>query len=777
MRRKTLGAKQNAHGHGRRGVSHGSRQRNLAGRVWLVSAVAFLGLFLAVDIALRHRGIDLATKVQTLDFKPSRTPRGSPGRIHNVVLPQSAMDARWWIIHAEHMIETGAKRIRRTGLDNYPGGREVHWSSGLVWLLVSTAAAIGNFTGRPAVDCVVDAAFVAGPITLAGSLLLLGLMILKRFGPGAAGIFILLFSTSPVIYQCFRPGETDHHGIVLVFSMASVFALVAGDLGMVGTPSRMAAKPRRRRQIEGKWFLLSGIFGGAALWVSAASFIPVLLGVAIGACSATFWGIRRGLVFEGAFWRRWGLAGCLSSLFFYGLEYFPADLGWRLEVNHPVYSLAWLGAGDLLARLVNRSGGKAFFPRGGRSVLVAAFSGLLVCAPAAIIAFRSPDCFWVSNRFLLLLHNEYISEFKGYFDAFDAEYWLSSVFEPLGYALFFFAAWIYLWVTKRISTSWNCLFLFLACPAGVMQLLAFTQIRWGIFSTGLWALCAIASLKCYLSATDPGRRILPGILATVYLAGLCLAFPLKSMLALATSHDLAAHLPKSIIPTILARDIALRLVDSRPDGVPVVLTGPTSSTELGYYGGIPTIGTLYWENLEGLRTAACIFSSRTMDDAKHQLAEHKITHIVLATWDNFGEAYVDLLKQAGEMPHDGIPLFLRQLLGMRDLPDWLRPLYYPISEGFGIPGEDVLIFEVVMDQSHFDALIHQAAFFYDCGRFDEAEKALVEARALRGENGGLDKFIEDVRSKQTGGERGGSESRPPPKPPAEMHKSKTHAAP
>lgn len=44
-------------------------------------------------------------------------------------------DCMMWNLYATEIAEGGKFRIRHTDFDNYPFGREVHWSSGYAWLL------------------------------------------------------------------------------------------------------------------------------------------------------------------------------------------------------------------------------------------------------------------------------------------------------------------------------------------------------------------------------------------------------------------------------------------------------------------------------------------------------------------------------------------------------------------------------------------------------------------------------------------------------------------
>jgi hypothetical protein len=60
--------------------------------------------------------------------------------------------------------------------------------------------------------------------------------------------------------------------------------------------------------------------------------------------------------------RAWscGAPSSRASLGFYAIEYFPQHMALRLEVNHPLHSIAWLAAGELAARRGERVARGAF---------------------------------------------------------------------------------------------------------------------------------------------------------------------------------------------------------------------------------------------------------------------------------------------------------------------------------------------------------------------------------------------------------------------------------
>ena len=712
------------------------------GSIILGFSLVLLAAFVFCDSYSANSLIVGLSKIQT-----SQDPVGSfpipPGAyLQTTTLPPSSMDMRWWVLHTQSLLDSDSFRIRDTAIDNAPSGREVHWSSGLIWLIAGLARVVSFFKGQPPVDCVVLAATIAPLVLLLLSIAGIGALVAKRLGWGIAGFFVLILFTSQTIYESFAYGMADHHGVVFSFATASVLTLVFAGAGLVNSKKSkfpfLLMEPSARR-----WIILSGVLGGAALWVSAATAIPVLAGCGAGSIAAAWIGRRHGISIQPDLWRSWGLAGCVSSLLFYALEYFPFHMGWRLEVNHPLDALAWLAASDLLVRLLGRLFCNERFSNGTPGDLLRLFLSLaLVLIPPAMVVARPDLFFFVSDKFLLALHKEYINEFQPFWVFFFAE-------EAFVYMSLSILVWplvillgipLLLW-REGISPVWRCLAVFVSLPLLIMQSLAFAQMRWQGMATGLWMIGALILLMAILQlrTVAPLPRLLTACLAT--LALLATAWhPQRVFRGAWGETDSPEEYPKNCAPTLLLRDISHRLIQSSPNRVPVVLAGPTSSTEFSYYGHIRTLGTLYWENVEGLKKAARIFAAADADAALRLIQQAGITHIVVASWDDFGMDYVKLLKKAGEISEVPPQPFVKALLDGAEPPDWIRPLYYPVPPVFGLDDAQVRIFAVVPGQSVVEALIHRGIYQLDAGNPSEAknlfqrvlESSPNEPRALDG---------------------------------------------
>jgi tetratricopeptide (TPR) repeat protein len=140
---------------------------------------------------------------------------------------------------------------------------------------------------------------------------------------------------------------------------------------------------------------------------------------------------------------------------------------------------------------------------------------------------------------------------------------------------------------------------------------------------------------------------------------------------------------------------------------------------------------LYWENLEGLRKAAAIYSLRDENEALNRIQELGVTHILLFSWDSFGQRYVRLQRGLGkdDEARDGfIPALLE---GTRPQPAWLTPLYYPLPKEYKL-GDDqwVRIYAVAPGQSRAEWFHGVAIYQLDAGKEDLAERSLREALTL-----------------------------------------------
>ena len=432
--------------------------------------------------------------------------------------------------------------------------------------------------------------------------------------------------------------------------------------------------------------------------------------------------------------------GCATSFLTYLVEYFPAHMTLRLEVNHPLYALAWWGAGELLFRVTRlMAGGQpALRPREAGGWLGGVLAvGLL---PAVMLTTKH-DSFIVADHFVWQLHIHYIAEF------------LSLAAIPFSFGavinclpLILFVPVLYFIGQPTIPRGWKAQLVLALGPAVLFSAMAAQQVRWwGMFDGILFALLAV--LFALLDRL-PARRLATGF----WFVGCALVF-LPGALAAAHAIRHSADLTDDDVQALAERDLAhwLRLRMGRDPAV--VLSSPVTATRLIYDGGLSGLGTLYWENRDGLEHTAEIFAATSLDQAHELARRYGVTHIVLLSWSQFAENYVRLYR--GLTPGQPLPenVFISGLLHGGRLPPWLRPVPYRLPEIAALKGQTVLVYEVVPDQSPGAFAVHLANYLVEMERLEDATRlapalehypeslpALTMLAYLQGKSGNADRF-------------------------------------
>jgi len=584
-------------------------------------AVGFSCAVIAANAVARLESIKVATATTryALPKLDPGSPTGYAGGRRVVVMPR-ALDGCHWIMNAQRMAHEGLLRVRTMPDDNAPAGRPLHWSHFILWWMVGLGHIWHGITGLPLGAAIEDsAAWCLLPIHLLFAILL-PWSLRKVFGWFACSLLAIGIGAFYGFASLFFVGSPDHHGLVTGFLLVVSLFLAAGFIDPA---------PR-------KWFVRAGIATGAAMWISAATAIPALVGVGLGAALAGFF-LPRDFP-----WRAWGWSAGLSSLFFYLLEYFPGDMGWRLEVNHPLYSLALAGAGELLALLSNLRGGQE--KGAGRDHLPrAALSVAAVLAPLVVVVLAGSAVFSVKDTFLYNLHRDYIHEFKTLLVWVSLQHSEALVvaLTPLPLLVFPIARLL----RAPIPPSWKYALLVPVSAAAVLTGLALLQVRWLNTAASLWLAPLVVVAGC-LIAQRPVVR-LAGWEKVVWVAFL-LAFTLQMPQRIA--RDLIEGRGKKPVPTsedlvvVFARDVAYRLRALGGREPATVASGPSTTTWLMYFGGLKGLGTLYWENLAGLKSAAGLYAATDEEEARKIIAGHQIAFVAILSTEPFTSEYARLLQ-------------------------------------------------------------------------------------------------------------------------------------
>lgn len=704
---------------------------------WFSQRPWFAALLVALALTAGH-AISVIRQVQTVSAIPGEMVGAAPadatsptgydlGR-RTLILPDTAEDGYQWIMQTQLMLAQSSWRLRHVDYDNAPTGRDVHWAAPLRWWLAALARLDHHWSGHPPGAAVEWAALRANP--LLHVLLLVGLIPLtaRRFGSAAAVVLALGLATAFPFHVYFGADYPDHHGISQACGMLTVLFLLVGGGGLVRTTE---AKPARANEREAaawlstpraarRWFVASAVAGGVGLWVSAVNQVPLLLGLGLGAVWSAWLrgpapgdGWRR----DPALWRLWGGVGAATSLAAYLVEYFPSHLGFRLEVNHPFYALAWLGGGELLGRIARLREPQGCEPTR-RDVVTALAAALALALVPAVILLTGERTFLVADRFVWLLNTQFVAEAQSlprYFAQLGPGWPALTVAMPLLLVVppLALLGW------RNGNPLWKMQAALALAPALLFLPLTLGAIRWWGLELAL-LLAALPPVFAALAHGNGPRRPLRWLTAG---CGLAL---LPGAVALVQASIQPPGPTPADVRRLVERDVAHWLRQRAGTDRLVVASTPTFTNHLIYHAGGAGLGTLYWENTEGFKRAAAIFAASTAEEAHELVRRFGVTHLVLASWDGFPEQFVRFyrnLPPEQELPAD---TFVRSLLD-GGVPRWLRPIPCRLPATEELQEHAVLVYEVTPQQSPAEAVAGLANYLIEMG---EAGTAVGLARQL-----------------------------------------------
>ncbi len=530
-------------------------------------------------------------------------------------------DAYYWLSYARDLRQSGHWRLRHTHADNAPYGREMHWSHLPIWSLMAISAALEKAGAAPPI-----ALELAGrclmPLTGFLSFSALVLFLRRRIGPGAAAVCAL--APAALLFWDFHPLRPDHHAFQIMAAFFCGLLLLFSGFGW--EPSGRTDGGGRRLSI------LSGILGGIGLWLGGTIFYFSLAAIASASAFLLFFvpsaSEAVGLRMRPEFWRQWSWAGAGTALLFYALEYAPGPFPLRLEVNHPLYALSWLGIGECLYLWARW---KHVDPRLSAPRWIHAGLALIAAGALPALVLFGPESAYLPRTLVIWrLCARNIHEFltvQAYAVQNNENAWLL--------LLRFLApgiAGIGLWLYLRPKLPWafsSRLMLGFSLPIfGLFTGLLFWQIRWRSFATMFSLLLAIAAVFAFRSAEDPSARraarLVAALLGLQWLVGLGVGlYPLAAMWKV-------EKIDPVYLKALQLRNLMVNLKASAPDA-PLRLLAPAEMAPVAYYFGVGDgIDSLYWENPDGLKAAAEFYADPLPGNrAQEIVAERQITHVVM----------------------------------------------------------------------------------------------------------------------------------------------------
>ena len=584
--------------------------------LWLILLALGLAPMLAQHLRVSQPAAELARRLweKTNDPRPLLD-------IPRIADPDSA----YYIKYAQELAAPGAPdwRVRHTNLDGEPGGRDVHWAALNMWWLEGLGAVRAAATGEPIAQAILRAAVWANPLLLALAAGAFSLAVWRGAGLGYGALALagvmLLHPESSLLFGYALP---DHHGWQGLTSLGLALGLALRILR--STPP----SPSPALGWNGH---LSAFAGGCLLWLGASQAVIVYAALGLGAGLAMLLAMRQlgGETLPAEFWRRWGLAGAAWGLGFYLLQNAPGPFGMRLEVNHPLYLIAWALAGEALCRWSRLTG--AGWPGARRLVRDAVALAICVLAAGlcALVLVRAPvEWMWLKDPVLQRSINQVLEARHALFWILQAHQWPDSAY-PLPAWL---AATVLLALILRrrvaVPTRSQALALIMLYSAvTLLAALALVQGRWLGAAVFLSAALAVVTL----SLVPKQRRSLwlGGLLGSAALIHAWCFAPLildppEPGPQLARAYEIIA---RSQLGYYFQGQAAASA------GKPAyLLTGASPiSLTLFLHSPVRTLGTMYWENTRGNRLSMELWA---MDDEAALLKEFRrlgITHVIVPT--------------------------------------------------------------------------------------------------------------------------------------------------
>ena len=707
----------------------------LFSRAWTIIPIGALGFLVWINHARMQRVefvSNLPGRAGSVEVPDSASPTGYARGQRELIVPERSESSFHWIAQTQQMFALGEWRVRHVDYDNAPFGREVSSASPYRWWLGLVAWVDHTLSGRPIGLSVERAALWAEPVL--HGLLLLGLTVFVawRFGTFAAALLAIGLVAVFPFAAGFLPGVPDDHGLANGCALGSILALLAGmnalrpgdDQGAAG----FAGRPARR------WFALAGMVGGLGVWISVSTQVPILAGVLLGALMAA-WFVR----WSGAGnpagasmvppWRLWACSGGAAILVGYLIEFFPAHLGsWQLNVVHPLYGLAWIGAGELLARAVTwiQRDEKPF--RRTSDLIVVALAGAAIAAvPVVMKLTRSRGFLAVdlsSFRLTAQPNGVVASSLWAWFtrEGMTAEFWAT----VLPMVLVFPAVWLLL--RRHTGVAARASLALVLGPVAVAFAFACRQLSWWQVLDGALLALVVSAIPAHLAVDRrSGRWLWTGLAALLIIPGVIPLWPQR----VTKAEDM---LTSAEAEELIERDLAHWLAKHAGGEGTVVFAPPRETASLSFYGGLGGIGTFSADNDEGLRATVTIASVTTLPEAQILIQARRIRYIIIPSWDPFFDEYARLYLVKAQSDRKSILIpELRRL----NLPLWLRPVPCQILKIGGYEGQSVLVFEVVDEQSPAVALSRLAEYLVEIGELDQAASTGEALRRFPGDIGAL----------------------------------------
>lgn len=581
-------------------------------------------------------------------------------------------DSFYWVAYARDMIDNGKWRARFTEMDNAPYGRpNLGWASLNAWYLVGLTKAWTLFSPTLMKEALSVAALWSNPILYLGfliSILIAGIR-LKNFPAAAVAVFVL--GTSPRVYDDFAYAVPGHHGwhdIVCFTTLVSLGIAV------------------RKRNAK-RWFAYAGISAACAIWIGATQQIFGLAAAGLGAIVAMLTTAHEDVDLAPESWRWFGISAAIGATFFYLIEYAPA-FAMHLEINHPIYAVAFLCGGEFLCRgqrLISSPDENSLW-----NWLGLILTGAVLFGIAAMIFLGPTDWHTMRQPFIRRVHHEII-EFQSVVHIFQGASALM-----LGLPILLAVGSLGIVWRQRMFFRNRMAILVCAFPCVVAIALSFLQLRWaGIAAAAAAALAAVVFADERRAPISVSNKIDNFFGQNFWRPALLFAsLGLIAVWTVRQSRNDDSAVKGTVLDHLATLELASALQSDSAGEKRIAVFSNQKERQawINFTSNIHSVGALYWDNPIGLRDEAQFFATYD-DDAAHQIAQARgINYIVTTPRAESVLIYHYLLYGSENSPEISRSLAYRLAAPTPNPPSWLELL--PITTP-AISREGIRIYRVL----------------------------------------------------------------------------------
>lgn len=595
------------------------------------------------------------------------------------IVPGHNLESYEWIVQAEAILHSGEWRQREVEYDNAPIGRTVQSPSAVRWWLATVAKLFGkgDTTGARVTDAAAKADVILQFVLIVGFTLIAA----WRWGMFPAAVGAVVLGLGYPVIGGFYPGAPTSRGLTTLLTAGTLLTFLVGFRSAL------------RGETPKLWWMVAGVLGGVTIWVSPQQGYP-LTGMLVFAILVASWLQRRTNKAEPIAplpWLIWAISGAGMILLLFLVDYRGTEIEWsdgRLHQLHPVYALSWLGMG-WLGRVVQQG-------TWNRRALLQILGAVLLTSSVVAMQIVNDDDGFLTNGLGtdLMTHlpdAATSASFGEWVNQHATKGAAAGVFLPLG----FLGGAIWWLVQNRIAKPDRGALVAAGLITAITLALSLVNLNW--WSSVFVGLAVTVVILAHGISSSGGRLV---FMSAALLSVGCSWFDLAPRLQTADDPELTSADIRSLAERDLAHWLSLRNDEYRS----VVLSPPSITPALYFYGGVRGLGSPYAENSEGFIAAVRIASASSPDESLALATQRELSHVVIPTWDDFLDEYARL---GASQPEHSMVAMLHNWLA----PRWMRPVQHMMPAGDIFTPYSTVIFEVTETQDNATALSRLGEYF------------------------------------------------------------------